>query len=333
MPLSPYQPLSYRLRAELYTQLAQMEIAGLPFDKAFSLLDVAGPATARLAEAKKLTARGIDPAKAGEKSGLFTKLDARLIHAALSAGSPAAMYRRLADFYTQRAMQMSAMKSRLLMPLLVLLLALCIQPLPALIGGTISVGAYLWQILRPLIVLAALFYIARWRWKFALDQSAKSLQPTWLLRLPLLGPLIVRRNLRDFFESLALMLEAGISMLEALPTALATVEIGAIRRELARIAPRIEKGAALATALADLRCLTYQNNSGRLIEFVTTGEASGTLPEMLMRHTGMETELINDFYTQLAEWLPRILYGLIMLWMAYGLLTGGGFMPKVPSDL
>ena len=333
MPLSPHQPLSYRLRAELYTQLAQMEIAGLPFDKAFSLLDVAGPATARLAEAKKLTARGIDPAKAGEKSGLFTKLDARLIHAALSAGSPAAMYRRLADFYTQRAMQMSAMKSRLLMPLLVLLLALCIQPLPALIGGTISVGAYLWQILRPLIVLAALFYVARWRWNFALDQSAKSLQPTWLLRLPLLGPLIVRRNLRDFFVSLALMLEAGISMLEALPTALATVEIGAIRRELARIAPRIEKGAALATALADLRCLTRENNGDRLIEFVTTGEASGTLPAMLMRHTSMETASINDSYTQLAEWAPRILYGLIMLWMAYGLLAGGGFMPKVPKDL
>ena len=304
MPLSPHRPLSYRLRAELYTQLAQMEIAGLPFDKAFSLLDVACPATARLAEAKKLTARGIDPAKAGEKSGLFTKLDARLIHAALSAGSPAAMYRRLADFYTQRAMQMSAMKSRLLMPLLVLLLALCIQPLPALIGGTISVGAYLWQILRPLIVLAALFYVARWRWKFALDQSAKSLQPTWLLRLPLLGPLIVRRNLRDFFESLALMLEAGISMLEALPT-----------------------------ALADLRCLTRENNGDRLIEFVTNGEASGTLPAMLMRHTSMETASINDSYTQLAEWAPRILYGLIMLWMAYGLLAGGGFMPKVPKDL
>jgi hypothetical protein len=29
-------PLAYRIRAELFTQLAQMEIAGLPFDKAVS---------------------------------------------------------------------------------------------------------------------------------------------------------------------------------------------------------------------------------------------------------------------------------------------------------
>jgi hypothetical protein len=28
-----HTPLSYRIRAELFTQLLQMEIAGLPFDK------------------------------------------------------------------------------------------------------------------------------------------------------------------------------------------------------------------------------------------------------------------------------------------------------------
>ena len=31
-----HTPLSYRIRAELFTQLARMEIAGLPFDKAVS---------------------------------------------------------------------------------------------------------------------------------------------------------------------------------------------------------------------------------------------------------------------------------------------------------
>ena len=333
MPTSAYQPLPYRVRAELYTQLAQMEIAGLPFDKAFSLLEVAISARPRLDAMKKLTARGIDPAKAGERSGLFTRLEARLIHAATSAGSPAGTYRRLADFYTQRAMQLASMKSRLMMPAVVLLLALFIQPLPALIGGSIGVGGYLLQILRPIIVLAALYYGGRWLWSTLLNHAANSPLETILLRVPLLGPLAVRRNLRDFFESLALMLEAGISMLDALPAALDTVEVGAIKRALTQIAPRIEKGAALAGAITGLPYLTHENNAARLIQFVTTGEASGTLPEMLMRHTSMETDSINGFYQQLAAWAPRILYGLIMLWMAYGLLTGGGFMPKVPKDL
>ena len=333
MPQSPHKPLSYRIRAELYTQLAQMEISGLPFDKAFALLDVAAPAKARIDTMKKLVARGIDVAKAGQRSGLFTPLEARLIHAALTAGSPAVMYRRLADFYTQRAMQLATMKSRMLMPVFVLLLALLLQPLPALIGGSIGVGGYLVQILRPIIVLAMLFYGGRWLWRHALNAPANSSTQSLLLGVPLLGPLVIRCSVRDFFERLALMLEAGVSMLDALPAALDTLQIGAIKREFAKIGPRIANGAALAGAISGLTYLSRENSGERLVEFVTTGEASGTLPEMLMRHTSMETASINAFYQQLAEWMPRIFYGLIMLWMAYGLLTGGGFMPKVPRDL
>ncbi len=333
MSASTHKPLSYRVRAELYTQLAQMEIAGLPFDKAFALLEVSGPARLRLDAMKKLTARGINPATAGEKSGLFTELEARLIHAVLIAGSPAAMYRRLADFYTQRAMQFATMKSRMVMPLFVLLLALFLQPLPALIGGSISVGGYLLQVFRPIIVLLALLYLVRWWWNRLLGQSAKSPLEPLFLHVPLLGPLIVRSNVRDFFESLALMLDAGVSMLDALPAVLDTLQISAIRREFAKISARIENGAALAGAISGLAYLTPENNGDRLIEFVTTGEASGTLPEMLMHHTRMETESINDFFKQLADWAPRIFYGLILLWMAYGLLSGGGLMPQVPKNL
>lgn len=327
------KPLPYRLRAELYAQLAQMEIAGLPFDKAFALLEISAPGKNRLEATKKLVARGIDPAKAGERSGLFTKLDARLIRAALMAGSPAATYRRLADFYTQRAMQLATMKSRLAMPGLVLLLALLIQPLPALIGGSIGAGGYLWQILRPVLGLSALFFGGRWLWNYLLDQSANSPAPPAVLRVPLLGPLTLRRNLRDFFESLAMMLEAGVPILDALPAALDTVQIGAVRHEFSGIAPAIEKGASFADALAEMSFLHGEANAGRLIEFVRTGEASGTLPEMLLRHTAIETEAINEMVTQLADWTPRLLYALIAAWMAYGLLSGGGFSPKMPKDL
>ena len=239
------------------------------------------------------------------------------------------MYRRLADLYTQRAMQLATMKSRMMMPAFVFLLALFIQPLPQLIGGTVTVVGYLVQALRPLLVLVLSILGVRWLFVLLRDRPAEAL----LLQVPLLGSLIVRRNVRDFFESLALMLEAGISMLDALPAALETIEIGPIRRDFAQIAERVENGATLANALKGLAFLTKSNNGVRLVEFVTTGEASGTLPEMLLRHTNMETEAINGFYQQLADWGPRIFYGLIMLWMAYGLLTGGGFLPKVPKDL
>jgi len=81
--------------------------------------------------------------------------------------------------------------------------------------------------------------------------SGKSLYQS----LPLYGPIFVRRNLRDFFESLGLMLEAGVSMADALPVAVDTAEDGDVRRQLIRMQPRIAKGSSLGEAMRGVRYL------------------------------------------------------------------------------
>ena len=318
-------PLPFRTRADLYAQLAQMEISGLPFDRAMALLGVPAAAQARLAAMRVLLAKGVEFALAGEKSGLFTKLDARLIQAALQAGSPANMYRRLADYYAARAMQLATMKSRLMLPAFMFIAVLCIQPLPALAGGSLSVVGYFWHIVKPILLVAVA--IAGFRFWLGGDKKAPGKSP--YQSMPLYGPIFVRRNLRDFFESLALMLEAGVSMLDALPAALDTVEDSDMRRQLAKIRERIAQGAPLSDAL---RGIGYIRDE-RVIEFARTGENSGTLPAMLMRHTQMETDAINSFLEQLALWVPRVVYGVVVVWIAYGLLTGGGLLPNVPKDI
>lgn len=342
--MTTHKPLPFRIRAELYTQLAQMEIAGLPFDRAFAVLQVAGPAKSRLVAMRALMKRH-DFAMSGERSGLFTKMEARLIHASVMSGSPARVYQRLADFYTARAMQAATMKSRMMMPAAVFLLALAIQPLPALIGGLIGVFGYLFQVVRPLIVIAVIVFGVRW-WlarpanaekaantitNTPAKTSANPASP--LLSLPIIGKLIIRQNVRDFLESLALMLEAGISMLDALPLALDTIEEPSIKREFARIAPRVAAGTMLSQALADSAFLGDAASRERAVAFINTGEQSGALPEMLLRHTALETHAINSWYEQLATWAPRILYGMVMLWMIISLLSGPGLMPRVPADL
>jgi len=316
-------PLPYRLRAELYAQLEQMENAGLPFDRAFALLRLPKRFQARAEAMRALLAKGVEFAAAGEQSGLFTQLDSRLIRAATNAGSPEKMYRRVADYYTDRARQLAVMKSRLMLPAAIGLLALLVQPIPALIGGSLTVVSYVWRVLRPLLLIAALVYCVRALLRLNNRSAGKSVYQ----RLPLYGRIFVRQNLCDFFESLALLLEAGASMLEALPAALDTVMDGAIRSELQKLRPRIAKGSSLTDALPGVGYVTDE----RLIQFVRTGEAGGKLPEMLLRHTRMETESINGFLEQLALWIPRVVYGAVAAWMAYGFLSGGGFMPNLPN--
>ncbi|MCE2724784.1 MAG: type II secretion system F family protein [Burkholderiales bacterium] len=319
--MAALKPLSYRLRAELFTQLAKLEAAGLPFDRAMQSLSLPSADAGRLDAMRTKLAKGIDAAAAGEASGVFTKLESRLIRAALNSGSPAATYQRLGDYYTERAMQLATMKTRFVFPAFLLVGSLVLTPLPALVGGDISIFGYVWQILRPLLVLFGLYHVGRWFLRAGADSAAGSLYT----KLPFYGPILLRENYRDFFESLALMLDAGLPVLDALPAAVDTVEDGAIRRDLLRLRSRIEQGGSLTEAMWALELLPDR----RVIEFVQTGEASGTLPEMLKRHCTLETEDINGFYEQLASWVPKIVYGLVVMFVAFNLLKGGGAATKI----
>ena len=319
------KPLSHRLRAEIFLQLSRLERAGLAYDRAAKTMAVAAPGAQRLKAFQALAARGVDAARAGEQSGLFTALEARLVRAALDAGSPGETYARLAEYNARHAQQSQAMKARLVLPAAVLAIALLVQPLPALVSGRLGVSGYAWQAISPFLAIAAIVTVLRWIAIVGARTSGRS----FYQRIPLYGPIFVRANLRDFFESLALMLEAGLPMLDALPAAIDTVSDGDIRRELARVRQAVEKRETFAAALERV---PYLEGSPALA-FAHTGELSGTLPEMLKRHAAIETQAVTSFHEQLAAWLPRIVYFLVAIKVAAGIFSSGGVAPRVPADL
>ncbi|MBI1890473.1 MAG: type II secretion system F family protein [Burkholderiales bacterium] len=323
-------PFSWQIRADLFAQLAAMEKSGLPIIQAFGLLRLPPTHQSRVAMTKKWLERGNELSIAGQRSGLFTEMEANLIGAATSAGSPASIYKRLAEYYAQRAAQGRTVKTRLVLPAAVLIIGLFVQPLPALFGGTLSLGGYLFRILSPLVVIALLILFLKKL--LTLNESAPSSTQSLaglVMTMPLFGKTLIRRNLRDYFESLALMLEAGMPILQALPKALNTIRLNAVKQAFSPIQSRIEQGSTLTQALADIPYIDQELALG----LIHTGEASGKLPEMLFRYAAMETTAINDFDKQMAEWLPRLIYAAVAAWVAYGLLTGPGFGPRLPADL
>ena len=325
MASSRVKPLSYAIRADLFLQLSRLEAAGLPYDRAMATMTLPSPASPRLKTMKELAARGVDAAKAGEQSGLFTPLEVRLIRAALNAGSPAPTYQRLATYYSLRARQWTLMKSRLMLPAVVLAIALVIQPLPALVGGAIGMTGYVWAVTWPVLVIAAIVLVIR----SLGNQGPESKGKSFYQALPIYGPIYVRTNLRDFFDSYSLLLEAGVPTLEALPGAIETVSDGDIRLELAQVRQRVEQRGTFAAALEGVSYL----RGSRALAFAHTGEESGKLPEMLMRHAAMESEDIAHFYEQVAAWLPRIIYALVAIKIIVGIFSSGGIAPRVPKDL
>ena len=209
-----------------------------------------------------------------------------------------------------------------------LIVALVVQPLPSLVSGAISGGGYLLQVLRPLAVLFGLYYLAT-RLKIWFARVPATPMHAWIARqltqAPLFGTMHVRRNNRDFFASMALLLEAGVPMVDALPKAVETIDNCVIREDFSRIKPQMQQGATLAQAVEHL---TYAGNT-QVIGYIQTGESSGTLPEMLLRFADAETVAIKYFQQEVVAWLPRIVYGLLVLWMAYSILGVSAFMPNL----
>jgi general secretion pathway protein F len=318
-------PLSYQTRAELFLHLAALEKAGLPTDKAFAVLETRREAQARLAGARRLLARRVSIATAGLNSGLFTAIEARLVGAATGAGSPLLTYQRLAQRYAARAAQLARIRSRATLPLVTLALALLVQPLPRLVTGTLGAGAYLLQSFGPLLALV-LAGAGALQLHAAFLSGAALPGRAWLerslLQLPAFGSMHARANTRDFIENLAMLLQAGLPMFDAVPAAQATVNNSLLREHFGGILPALRHGATLAQALAraDLP------DSAQLAAFASTGEASGTLPEMLLRLANEQSDRLAQFQDQLSQWLPRLLYTAVAAWMAVQILSA----PPVP---
>ncbi len=319
-------PLPYRLRADLFTHLAVMEKSGLPALKAFELLRLPPSGQERLLAMRRMLAKGSDPATAGLRSHLFSHAEAAMVKAALQSGSPAATYQRLADSHGAKASQLAAIKSRSLLPAVMLMVALSVVPLPDLVAGRIDAGGYLWQILRPLLALGAVAIGGRWaiNWfRSGAPSPARASVDSLLLRLPLFGPMHARATRRDFVESLAMQLEAGLPIFEALPLSLPTANNSILRAQFARLLPMLKDGTTLTQAFTSLGITELQD----LTDMVRIGESSGALPELMFRYVRIETEAINLFQQQVADWVPRIFYAGVAVWMASRILSGQPTMP------
>lgn len=321
-------PMRLNVRADLFSQLATIEDAGLPFDNALRLVHLPPRERPRLAGTLKWIRLGI--ADAGLKGGLFTSIEASLLRAATASGSPSRAYHLLSDHYARRAARARMMRSRMMLPLVMLVIAVFMRPLPNLGAGTLSWSGYLLRYLLPWIAVAGAAYLLclpspRWQTARALRNALARV----LSLVPLFGPVQVRRNLRDFFDTLALLLEAGMPILDALPIALSTVRDQTLRKQLSQIRPRIQSGASFAQAVSEL---SFPGHA-YACALIAPGEASGALPQMLFRYSEAETAAINRFDDLVTEWVPRIAYTSTALLIGYAMIQSGAFRPSVPQSL
>ncbi len=309
------RPLDPLALANLYAQLTMLQRAGIaPLE---ALPKIQTPALQpRVKATLQWLRRGLGLAEAGRRGGLFLGFDAALLAATEMRGEYA--FAELAARYEARVRRRRLVIGRLWLPVAVLALGLLVRPLPALVGGSLSLGGYLVASVGTLALLLGGGYLLG-RLPDLLERSG--LARYWdamRLALPWIGPLVRRQAVLEFARSLGLLLAAGVPILEALPKAVATVESMSIRRRLGDVEASLRDGATFAEAVAGVPELDR-----RLRAFVASGDLAGSVDRMLLHFVELEEGELTADEDSLASWVPRLFYLVIALWIASALLSAG----------
>ena len=309
--------LTAKQLAILLTELKRLESAGLPAIQALSLVSQTEPALKKpLIRMCQLLNAGRSIADAGFNAGIFDATHKTLIHAAEISGRLTETYGALAHYYSTLSRRINQVKSRLYLPGLMLIIALFVQPLPALIGSNISGFTYLQLSLGRLLVIGlaviTLVRLPRLLSYLGLETAWHRLQ----FRIPGLSAWLVKRQINQFFFILALMLESGLSFADALPKAVASIKNSCLKETFSPAVAMRTTGSSVTDCLSTVPFI-----SSTWLGIINSSEQSVKLSSGILHFSRIEAENNNLQDEAFAEWLPRIIYGVIAGWMAYSLLS------------
>lgn len=245
--------------------------------------------------------------------------------AALAAGFRAGRVEAALDAVVERrelwAGARRRIRSRLVLPWMVLVLAALIAPLPAWVL-TGDGWAYLLRAACP-IALAVAAWLAWSRMErarlLAPHRAGPDGEPTpashfdrLLLSLPLARTMERLRNLGEFAGLLSTLVGSGVVLSEALAACARALPNGVYRAEVYRCSRLVQSGQPLSAALAP----------GRLWprEFVTAlqaAEKAGALEETCARFARAWSEQYAAAVDQFTAWLPRVLYAVVCVYVIY----------------
>lgn len=298
------QPRRLRLSraqlCELTRQLATLTGAGISLVDALATLErqLVEPALRNvLVGVRGALAEGLSLARSlARQGGLFSGLYCALVEAGERSGRLAQVLERLADHLEQVQRQQHKARTALIYPCVLMGVSLAVViglmsfVVPRLTEQFAHSGRSLPLITRLLVATSECLVLAG-PWLLAAAGLAVVLgarllrQPGWclrrddlLLRLPRIGVLLRVLESARLSRSLAILAGSGVPLLEALHVATATLGNRRIRLALENVASGVQSGVSLHRAL---------DASGQfppmLLNMVASGEASGTLPDMLER--------------------------------------------------
>jgi len=257
---------------------------------------------------------------AGEKSGFLDKV-----------------LLRLADYTEQQTHIQQKLKSAMIYPCMVVLIAISIvgflleyvvpklvavygklkQSLPIMTEILIAISQFVSHYgIYALIVLIVLIFTYRYSMKRNL--AFREANHRVFLRLPFIGKAIKTANTARFSRTLSILSSSGVPILEAMTIAASLITSIPIKKAVIHAVTRVREGAAISLALKQT---TYF--SPMSVHMMASGEASGQLENMLERIAiNQENEILRLIEVFLALFEPAVILvmGAVVLFIVLAVL-------------
>lgn len=314
-------------------QLATLLGAGQPLDRALGILiDLPeSPAARALLTRVRNVVRGGAPLSTAldQQHGVFSRLYINMVRAGEAGGSLQASLARLAEYLERSQALRARLINALIYPLILVvmvglailfLLGYVVPQFQAIYEGMdaelpMLTRTVLWlgDVVRTgwWLIIGAFVALAWWLERRFRNPATRRALDVWLLRAPLLGPLIARAETARLARTLGTLVQNGVPLLQALSIARNVLSNRLLAEAVEAATEAVKGGGGLAHALA------RSDGFPRLaVQMIQVGEESGALDTLLLK-------VADAFDSETSHAIDRMLTALVpILTLVMSLIVG-----------
>lgn len=308
--------MTAKQRSQLYHDLSRLLASGMGLDRSVEVLldqNPAAPVRQYLLGIKRGLAERLSLGQsiAKHNAALVSPLEITLVEAGERGGRMDQAFEHLSHYFELKQRAKDKALTALIYPILLLHLGLLVPDLGGIMRGE-GLEAQFHAALGRIVIAWIILLAAAACWVFLTKLAATSTAADTLLRrLPLIGP--TRRHWAQarFCQVFQTGLLAAMNVSQTLKLAGEATQSAVMNSASLIAAKKVEQGSTLAAAL--------KAGGGFGVAFVNavdTAEHGGGLDVEMGRWARAESEMAAQAQDRTAEWVPRLLYFLIVIYVA-----------------
>ncbi len=323
-------------------QLSTMLLSGVPLIQGLDILAGQQPSKQFGYTIKKIKKKIEDGATLSDALSDFPrefgKLYTALVRAGESSGSLDTVLLKIVMYLERQKKIQGQLKSATMYPMIVSFIAVAVfgflmaVVVPQMANTFKGAGLELPGITKA-VIWTSDFIVANWMYEIAViagglfgtrfaftNPKTRPYVDLLLLKVPLIGPLLLKIGVSRFCQTMATMLASGVNILDSLDICAESAGNDVLEKMTLDIKKAVSEGSSFAEPLAEAKLFPKM-----VVSMVDVGERSGSLDEMLQKVSSFYEEEVDEAIDGMIKMIEPIM--ICVLGAIIGFILIGMFLP------